>query len=166
MLKANVDDQRTFEIKIGESEARVGDQPFSYEIATLSERLYHVLHAQKSYNVEILEADYAQKFFLLKINGRPYRVRLQDRFDQLIEELGMEEDVADATFEIIAPMPGLVLKIHVEAGTEVHKDDPLVTLEAMKMENVLKSPGDGLVEEVVAKQGDSVEKSQLLLRLS
>ncbi|MFP4090950.1 MAG: biotin/lipoyl-containing protein [Cyclobacteriaceae bacterium] len=166
MLKATIDEKKSHEIDIKSGKTLVNNEQFSYELSQLNDRLFHVLHQHQSYNVEVLKADYQRKEFLLKINGKKHHVKLQDRFDQLIAALGMEEDAADAAREIVAPMPGLILKIHVNAGDEVKKNDPLITLEAMKMENVLKSPGEGKVEEVIVKQGDSVEKSQLMIRLA
>ncbi|MDB5143897.1 MAG: gcdC, partial [Mucilaginibacter sp.] len=65
--------------------------------------------------------------------------------------------------EIKAPMPGLVLKLFVSEGTEVKKGDNLFILEAMKMENIIKSPADVTVKTVKIKPGDKVEKGQVLL---
>jgi biotin carboxyl carrier protein len=61
-------------------------------------------------------------------------------------------------------MPGLVLKILVKAGDGVTKGDPLLILESMKMENVLKAGQNGVIAEIGIKEGDSVEKSHVLLR--
>ncbi|HEY4196679.1 MAG TPA: acetyl-CoA carboxylase biotin carboxyl carrier protein subunit, partial [Mucilaginibacter sp.] len=65
--------------------------------------------------------------------------------------------------EIKAPMPGLVLKLFVEEGSEVKKGENLFILEAMKMENIIKSPADVTVKTVKIKPGDKVEKGQVLL---
>jgi biotin carboxyl carrier protein len=64
-----------------------------------------------------------------------------------------------------APMPGLVVRVQVEAGQEVVAGAPLVVLEAMKMENQLKAPGPGRVSEVRVAAGQVVEKGQVLIRL-
>jgi len=60
-------------------------------------------------------------------------------------------------------MPGLVSSVFAKAGNEVKKGDPLFILEAMKMENVLKSPLDGTIAKVHVVKGISVEKNELLL---
>jgi pyruvate carboxylase subunit B len=62
-----------------------------------------------------------------------------------------------------APMPGLVVRILVEAGQEVAAGAGLVVLEAMKMENELKAPAAGTVAAVRAQPGDAVEKGQVLV---
>jgi biotin carboxyl carrier protein len=65
--------------------------------------------------------------------------------------------------EIKAPMPGMVLKIFVSEGMEVKKDENLFVLEAMKMENIIKSPADVTVNSIKIKPGDKVEKGQVLM---
>ena len=60
-------------------------------------------------------------------------------------------------------MPGLILEIKVQPGQEVKKGDPIMILEAMKMENILKSPGDGVVREIKVAVKQNVEKNQVLI---
>ena len=62
-----------------------------------------------------------------------------------------------------APMPGLVLKVLVEPGSPVQKGDPLLVLEAMKMENDIKAHFDGTVSTLHVQMGDAVSKGQLLI---
>jgi len=64
--------------------------------------------------------------------------------------------------DVFAPMPGSVLQVHVRAGADVEAGQPLVTLEAMKMEHVVPAPTDGSVTEVLVAAGDQVSKDQLL----
>jgi biotin carboxyl carrier protein len=64
-----------------------------------------------------------------------------------------------------APMPGLVLNIVVEPGQTVEKGDPMIILEAMKMENVIKAAGEGRVKAIKVQKGMAVDKGQLLIEL-
>ena len=66
---------------------------------------------------------------------------------------------------ILAPMPGLVKKVMSEAGAAVTVGDPLVVLEAMKMEHVLVAPRDGILSEVNVSEGDQVEDGTVLVNL-
>ena len=61
-------------------------------------------------------------------------------------------------------MPGMVLNILVTEGQEVKKGDALIVLEAMKMENILKSPTDGVIKKIAINKGVAVEKNQLLIQ--
>jgi biotin carboxyl carrier protein len=60
-------------------------------------------------------------------------------------------------------MPGLIVELKIQVGDTVKTGDPLLILEAMKMENVLKSPADGIVKNVRVKKGDSVERGHTLV---
>ncbi|HBL37742.1 MAG TPA: acetyl-CoA carboxylase biotin carboxyl carrier protein subunit, partial [Flavobacteriales bacterium] len=62
-----------------------------------------------------------------------------------------------------APMPGKVLEVKVASGDQVKAGDALLVLEAMKMENVLRAPRDGVVERVDAVVGIAVEKGAALV---
>ncbi|TRD22659.1 acetyl-CoA carboxylase biotin carboxylase subunit [Palleronia caenipelagi] len=66
---------------------------------------------------------------------------------------------------ILAPMPGKVIALHVAAGDLVTAKQPLLVLEAMKMEHTLTAPRDGTVAELLAAPGDQVENGALLIRL-
>ena len=72
-------------------------------------------------------------------------------------------DVSDGT--VRAPMPGKIVALNVAKGAAVVKGQPLVTLEAMKMEHALAAPFDGLVAEVLAAVGDQVSEGVPLVRL-
>ncbi|PTM94326.1 acetyl-CoA carboxylase biotin carboxylase subunit [Mycoplana dimorpha] len=76
---------------------------------------------------------------------------------------GEEEAGGDV---LAAPMPGLVRLVAVAPGATVTKGDPLVTMEAMKMELVLNAPRDGVVEAVPVAPGDQVSEGAVLLRLA
>jgi len=67
--------------------------------------------------------------------------------------------------EINAPMVGKVVKILVEVGQEVTEDEPVVMLEAMKVEMPVVAPEDGKVSAIKVKEGDTVEGDQVLIEL-
>ena len=70
---------------------------------------------------------------------------------------------AAGTQQVLAPMPGKVVKVLVKAGDEVKARQGLVVVEAMKMENELRSPKDGRVSDVLVAEGASVEAGRLLV---
>jgi biotin carboxyl carrier protein len=110
-----------------------------------------------------VKADRATKSFQFKINNKLHTVEVKDKFDLLLEKMGMANGTAAKINNIKAPMPGLVIDLKVKTGDVVKTGDPLLILEAMKMENILKSPGDGTIKNVKIKKGDSVEKGQVLI---
>ena len=133
------------------------------DIQQLQPSIFHVLNDLKSYNTEVVSFDRETKTAEIKVNGNIYTVEAKDQFDILLDQLGMSALNAARVSEIKAPMPGLVLKLFVTEGAEVKKGDNLFILEAMKMENIIKSPADVIVKSVKIKPGDKVEKGQVLL---
>ncbi|HKK73452.1 MAG TPA: biotin/lipoyl-containing protein [Saprospiraceae bacterium] len=124
---------------------------------------FHVLLKGKAYRAEILHLDYQNKSFKIRINGNNYQVELADHYDQLIDRLGLKVDAGKKIDEIAAPMPGLVLEIQVNVGDQLQEGEPLLILEAMKMENVIKAPTEVVVKEIKVAKGDSVDKNQVLI---
>ena len=124
---------------------------------------FHLIKDNKSYNVSLISADYDSKTFELMVNGNPYTFEAKDRFDILLKELGMENLNASAVNDLKAPMPGLVLATKVAVGDAVKKGDPLVILEAMKMENILKASSEAVVKSVNVEIGTAVEKNEVLI---
>jgi propionyl-CoA carboxylase alpha chain len=67
---------------------------------------------------------------------------------------------------LLAPMPGLLVKLAVQAGQEVKAGQELAVIEAMKMENVLRAPADGEIASVAASLGDCLTVDQVILEFS
>ncbi len=124
---------------------------------------FHVIRDGIGYDVFILEQDADTKTYTVSINGHKYTMQAKSKFDELLDQLGMSSMMEAKADDLKAPMPGLVLDIKVEAGTEVSKGDPLLVLEAMKMENNIKASADGIVKSVDIKKGQAVEKNQVLI---
>jgi len=72
------------------------------------------------------------------------------------------EDASQGVKKITAPMPGKVVRILAPAGTEVAAGQPVLAIEAMKMQNELRSPKKGKVKKIVVSEGDAVEAGQIL----
>ena len=84
---------------------------------------------------------------------------------KLIDPLSRAEVAAVRTTQIEAPMPGLVISVSVSAGQEVEEGQPLITLEAMKMQQVLSAPFSARVDEIAVQEGAYVEAQALLIQL-
>lgn len=124
---------------------------------------FHILHEQQSFHAEVLETSFAEKRAVIKINGNVYDVQLQDVMDQLVNRLGLTIKRAHKVKTIKSPMPGLVRLVEVSPGQQLNEGDNVLILEAMKMENVLKSPGEGKVSKVLVSAGTPVTKGQVLV---
>jgi biotin carboxyl carrier protein len=126
---------------------------------------YHLLRDGKSYHIEVLALDVVTKTVTLTVNGREQSMRISDETDQLVKQLGFAAVSTVKSKNVIAPMPGLVLALMVKPGDHVTEGTPLIILEAMKMENVLKAEVDGEVKAIPVEKGQAVEKKQLLIEI-
>lgn len=112
---------------------------------------------------EILEENTESNLLKLKINHRVFTVGKKGPLDELISSLGMDVPKIRKLKELQAPMPGRIVNIAVKVGQEVNVGDEILSLEAMKMENVLKAEGTGIVKEIFAKPEQVVEKGQVII---
>jgi biotin carboxyl carrier protein len=164
MYKVKVNDQFLFEVENKDSSFFVNGELIQFDLSSIGNNSTHVLYQNKSFNTELVELNKADKTCKIKVNGNIYQISIEDQFDVLLKQLGLDNLAANKVSEIKAPMPGLVLKVLVGENAEVKKGDNLLVLEAMKMENILKSSTDGVIKKVLIKQGDKVEKNQILIQ--
>ncbi|PWS32916.1 acetyl-CoA carboxylase biotin carboxyl carrier protein subunit [Pedobacter paludis] len=164
MHKVKVNDRFDFEIDKKGKELFVNNDLLQLDLSLLANNATHVIFKNKSFSTELVEINRAEKICTIRVNGNIYSIKIEDQFDQLLKQLGLDNLASAKVLEIMAPMPGLVLKVSVEEGMEIKKGDNLLILEAMKMENILKSSTDGIVKKISVKQGDKVEKNQVLIQ--
>ena len=97
--------------------------------------------------------------------GDRWDAEVVDERTRHIQSLTAGSNAARGPATLRAPMPGLVVRVLVEAGQEVAAGAGIVVLEAMKMENELKAPAAGVVGTVRVAAGEPVEKGQVLVEL-
>lgn len=125
--------------------------------------MYSLVHRGRSFRVLVLKHDAEAGTVRLRIGAHCHTVKLEGERSRLFQLLGIDQAARTVIRELKAPMPGLVLKLLVKEGDAVKKDDPLLVLEAMKMENVIKSTGGATVKKIHVQERAAVEKGQLLL---
>ena len=165
MYKAKVAEQ-TFEIEFSDKKALEGDingEAFKMDLSQLGD-VHHVIYKNGSYTVELISFDKENKSCVLQVNNNEYVVNVEDRFDMLLHQLGIDDIKSQKANELKAPMPGLVLSVMVKAGDSVKKSEGLMVLEAMKMENIIRASADGIVKSIGVKKSDAVEKNQVLIK--
>ena len=124
---------------------------------------FTISYKGQSFNGEILNRDIENQKLTLKLNHREFEIRKKFELDALIAELGLDNVKIKKLRELGSPMPGRILSIHVKAGDHVKVGDPILSLEAMKMENILKSDGEGIVKRIAIEKEQVVDKGQLLI---
>ena len=133
------------------------------DVINNGEDAYHIIHRNRSVSVRILKSEFSSGYYLVEINGASFEVTLNTPLDHFIREMGFGSREGSLVDKVVAPMPGLLLDIYVKEGQEVEKDDPLLVLEAMKMENVILSPRKGIIGGILYQKGKTVDKGTELI---
>jgi biotin carboxyl carrier protein len=163
MHKIKVNNKHDFEVDRKGDALLVNNKTINADIKQMNDLLYHVINENGSYNAEVVSFDREAKTAEIKVNNNIYTLTAKDQFDVLLDKMGLSNLMSAKVSDIKAPMPGMVLKVLVEEGAEVKKGENLFVLEAMKMENIIKSPADVTVKTIKIKPGDKVEKGQILM---
>ena len=154
-------------VSAGDAEYPISkEQLAAVDLIATDDGQYHLLKDGKAYHCELVSNDPVSKLMAVKINGRTHEILIADQYDQLVKQLGLSAVTVQKSSNVFAPMPGLVLSILVKDGEEVEEGTPLLILEAMKMENVIKSEGAGTITAIIVNQGEAVEKRQLLIEVA
>lgn len=157
-FKISVNNQHVFDIQ--------PEQARQLDMVCNLDGSFHILHEGRSWHAEPVSENSENREYVFRINGEKYTVRIDDLYDRLIQQLGLQVGAGQKSNQVKAPMPGLVLSVSVEAGQTVAKGDPLLILEAMKMENVIKAAAEGTVKAVHVLKGAAVDKGQLLVEFA
>ncbi|MEN2283788.1 acetyl-CoA carboxylase biotin carboxyl carrier protein subunit [Algoriphagus sp. SE2] len=163
MFSVTIQDE-TFSVEKAENLTEVNDKKIEWDLEWISDRKIHLIRNNQSLEAELISFERETKTLQIRLNNKTVSLQLKDRFDLLLEKMGMNNSAAGLVKDIKAPMPGLILELKVKPGDEVKKGDVVLILEAMKMENIIKAPGDGLVKAVKVNLKQSVEKNQVLIQ--
>ncbi|MBH83356.1 MAG: acetyl-CoA carboxylase biotin carboxyl carrier protein subunit [Flavobacteriales bacterium] len=139
------------------------DKMVNWDIVKFKEGRFHIVYNNKSFVADVLTHNRINKSFVIIINNNTYSVQLKDRFDELLDDLGMDVGNSNKGNDVKAPMPGRVLEVLVKEGDTIAEGDGLIVLEAMKMENIIKSTRRGVLKCIQTVEGDNVEKNTVLL---
>ncbi|MDZ7291340.1 MAG: biotin/lipoyl-binding protein [candidate division KSB1 bacterium] len=143
--------------------ARINGQLVHFDFQHVRGSLYSLIIDSKVFTAH-LEGDGS----VAEIQCGPHlwRAEVDDERTALLRQLARSDTLAAGTFEIKAPMPGLVVRLPVQKGEAVKKGQSLVVIEAMKMENDIKSPADGYVATIHVSERTAVEKNAPLVTLA
>ena len=165
----------TTEIKLGERLANVellaedgnkikilvDSKEYDLDMLQVENGVYSVIYKERSFNVELIETDSPKKYSVNTFY-HSYDAEIIDpetRYQQARNSSNLE--MTEST--ITSPMPGKVVKIQVELGSEVKKGDTVIIVSAMKMESEYKAMKDGVVKEIFVHEEDIIDGNQPLV---
>lgn len=149
---------------LDEHRVRIGEQIYQVDFTSVSDQpMYSILIDGKSFEAYVFPEEDEWNVVL---RGSLYSVLVEDEREKRLRAAAGGNVVLTGDTPVKAPMPGLVIAVHVEDGQTVSKGDTLVILESMKMQNELLAPRDGLITRMQVETGQSVERHQLLMYVS
>jgi pyruvate carboxylase subunit B len=154
--------QRVLEVELGPEGILVDGENTSADLVEMDGTdVYSLLLDKKSHR--ILASREGAEEWVLHLSGRHLRTEVVDERTRTIREMAATREGPKGPKALKAPMPGMVVKVEVQPGEDVLQGQGLVIVEAMKMENELKSEGDGRVSRILVEAGQAVEKDQVLV---
>ena len=159
MIKATVNGKKEFTI----DKSTLNGTDVTLDLVEVHPNTFHIIKDNKGYNATLISYNAEEKTMVINVNGNDYEITVKDKYDLLMQQLGINTKSSSAVQHIKAPMPGLIINIAASEGSEVNKGDTLLILEAMKMENVIKSPRDGKIKKVNVQLKQAVEKNQVMI---
>ncbi|MEC7241846.1 MAG: biotin/lipoyl-containing protein [Myxococcota bacterium] len=157
-------------------EVTLGDTVFSVSVEATAEGYLVGVDGKEPHQVDFRELD--QKVWSLLMGGRSYEVGLQqDGEEWSIDVYGVSHQVSavDPRRKALrlaggsdqgllkTAMPGRVVRLLVAEGDSVAKGQPIIVVEAMKMENEMKAPTDGVIKNIRVEEGQAVEAGAALI---
>jgi biotin carboxyl carrier protein len=130
---------------------------FPFDVASLHNGLLSVLVAGKSYEVR---QEVAGSEASIVVGNERFKASVRD--PRSLRSRGRSSDSGQGPKKIFAPMPGKVVRIVAPQGAEVEAGQPVLVIEAMKMQNELKAPKKGKVKRISVSEGAAVEAGQTL----
>ena len=112
----------------------------------------------EEYGHHLLVLSHESQLLAVHEDGRTLFTRL--------DPLAFEQSEEESDSRLSAPMPGNIIRVLVQAGDKVISGQPLLVMEAMKMEHTINAPADGIVEQVFFQTGDLVQNDAELIKFS
>ncbi len=162
-LKALIGDREedlVVKLEGGRVSAEVGGRVYDLEVREPQPNGYLFLLNNDVHECRVSQRAASKETFAVSIRGRSYEVTIVD--PKRLRSGQNSDRHHHGAAQILAPMPGKVVRVQTEAGAAVEKGTGVVVVEAMKMQNEMKSPRAGVVVSINVKPGDTVNAGDIL----
>ena len=123
----------------------------------------YIVWKNKKYMLDVIEK--SQNKYTVMVNGVWHSFTVETPFSLKRKKYLEKHADASSTVAITAPMPGKIVDLLLEEGAEIKTGEPLLILEAMKMQNEISSHVSGTIKKIAIKKNDSVMKDDLLIEI-
>lgn len=156
-FRVNVNQNQNFELN--------KDKLKELDLIQNGELKYHLLNENKSFQAEIIQADFYKREYTIVLNSKTYHLKISNALDLMIEKMGYSINGSKKLNAIHAPMPGIIIGLEIKQGDVVKEGDTVLILEAMKMENEIVSPVDGVVNKIHTSKSTTVSTGEPLVTI-
>ena len=134
---------------------------FDLDIVMVERGVYSILYKDQSYNIELNEGQNS-KNYTVNTPKKSFDIEILDAESKYLKSRQKNSDL-EGENTIMCPMPGKIIKIPVKKGETVKPGQTAIIVSAMKMESEYKVKKNGIIKEVLVKEGDTVEGNQALI---
>jgi biotin carboxyl carrier protein len=160
VLIGDREEELLLKVADGHVSAELGDRVYNLEVRETEPGCYLFFANTHVYECRVTERVKSREIFEVTVRGRNHEVTIVD--PKRLRSGQNSDRHHHGAAEILAPMPGKVVRVQIEAGASVEKGDGIVVVEAMKMQNEMKSPREGVVVSMNVKPGDTVNAGDVL----
>jgi biotin carboxyl carrier protein len=141
--------------------AEIDGRRYELEVSEPEPNVYLFKNEGKVYEIRVAPGKTSIEPFSVRLGPHELDIKITD--PKRLRSVGVDQEHGDGVAEIKTAMPGKVVRIIAEAGTSVQKGDSVIVVEAMKMQNEMKAPKDGVVKEVRVEEGSTVNAGEVLV---
>lgn len=153
---------RAIEVRVGEGEVTVGGRSMPASLTRVPGRAMALLSVEgRTWEVPLEHLGRGQ--WAVGLHGERWTCAVIDERTRAIQAMAEQRGGTPRAASLVAPMPGLVVRVLVVPGQQVQPGEPVVVLEAMKMENELRAAAGGVVARVAVQAGQAVNKGDALV---
>lgn len=136
--------------------ASVDGREYTLEAAEVEPNVYLLKHENQIFQIYVAPSETAD----VTLGNHSFEIKISD--PKRLRGAGGAGGIADGTIEIKTAMPGKVVRVLAEQGAEIRQGESVLVVEAMKMQNEMKSPKDGIVKEIRVAEGATVNAGDVL----
>ena len=140
--------------------AEVDGRRYELEVSEPEPNVYLFKHENQIYQIFVSPNERTGEPYAVSVGSRNYEIKIYD--PKRLRGSGAGDEQAAGASEIKTAMPGKLVRVLVEAGAEIKKGDGVLIVEAMKMQNEMKSPKDGTIKEIRFAEGATVNAGDVL----
>jgi len=146
-----------------DSNAKIDGKEYSYQLSRFNNNTCKVILNNKPYLLSAVEKGNSE--FIIYLNGKVLETKVLSALQEKAANLIESKLIKHSLTVVKSPMPGMILKIRKKVGDEIIHGESVMILEAMKMENDIRSQVSGKIKDIKVKEGQAVEKSAILFSI-